>query len=114
MNKLTNQIFKIGVIPVTAFFLFSCSNEPHDDTILKQKLNSHTSELKTVPLENSLDFFKKLNNSQLTKRDADTTGIGLVIDLESLEQVDVTDTDAKLNIASATTECFMIIPLQTR
>jgi len=104
MNRLTNQIFQISVFLVTAFLLFSCSSEPHDDAILKEKLGTQSNELKTVPLENSLNFFKKLNSNQLTKRDSDTTGIGLVIDLESLEQVDVTDTDAKLNIASATTE----------
>ncbi|CAN1570378.1 hypothetical protein MCETHM1_03164 [Flavobacteriaceae bacterium] len=83
-------------------FLFSCSDESHDDTIITDPLGSQPDNLKTVPLENTLNFLKKLNNDRLTKRVSND--IGLEIDVESLEQVDITNTDAKLNIASATTK----------
>lgn len=89
---------------MTSLFLFSCSNESIDDNVIINKLDSQSSNLKTVPLENSLNFLKKLNSDRLTNRGLISNDIGLKIDIESLEQVDITNTDAKLNIASATTK----------
>lgn len=60
-------------------------------------------ELQTFPLKESLAFFKELNNKQLTGRNSDHGGVDLKIDLKSLEQIELTNTTAKLNIANTTT-----------
>ena len=82
--------------------MFNCSDESPDTSDATAELYFQSSKLETVPLENSLDFFKELNSKQLAKK-AVNIGIDLKIDLSSLEQVAITDTDAKLNIATATT-----------
>ena len=56
-------------------------------------------------MESTLDFFNSLNSTnRLSRTSGDQTNIGLEIDIASLEQVDITNTDAKLNIANATTK----------
>jgi hypothetical protein len=68
-------------------------------------LNLQEDGLSTVPLDNTFDFFNTLNaNNKLNKSSTDKNNIDLKIDLESLKQVDITNTDAKLNIANATTK----------
>jgi hypothetical protein len=104
MKKFPKIFIRISLILVTSLFLFNCSNESHDDNITMDTLDSQSDNLKTVPLENSLNFLKKLNSDRLTNRGLISNDIGLKIDAESLEQVDITNTDAKLNIASATTK----------
>lgn len=104
MKKFSQIFIKISLILITSLFLFNCSNESIDDNVTMNKLDSESNNLKTVPLENSLNFLKKLNNDRLTNRRLISNDIGLKIDVESLEQVDITNTDAKLNIASATTK----------
>lgn len=103
MKKISQIFIRISLILVTSLFLFNCSNESHDDDIIMDTLDSQSDNLKTVPLENSLNFLKKLNSNRLTSKGLNSNDIGLKIDVESLEQVDLTNTDAKLNIASATT-----------
>lgn len=103
MKKFSKIFIRISLILVTSLFLFNCSNESHNDDIIMDTLDSQSDNLKTVPLENSLTFFKKLNSNRLTSKGLINNDIGLEIDIESLEQVDLTNTDAKLNIASATT-----------
>ncbi|MNQ65316.1 hypothetical protein D3C85_797690 [compost metagenome] len=104
MKNKTTLIFSISAILVTSLFLFNCSNDSHDDNVITAKLNSQSSKLGTVPIENSLKFFEKLNNKQLTKRNLDSDDINLEIDLETIQQVDITNTEAKINIATATTK----------
>ena len=104
MKKFSKIFIRISLILVTSLFLFNCSNESHDDDIIMDTLDSQSDNLKTVPLENSLTFLKKLNSNRLTSKGLINNDIGLEIDIESLEQVDLTNTDAKLNIASATTK----------
>jgi hypothetical protein len=58
-----------------------------------------------VPIENSMSFFKTIHNNTLSKSVAKgNNDIGLKIDIESLEQVALTNTDAKLTIANASTK----------
>jgi hypothetical protein len=78
------------------FLMLNCSDESHDASAATTELDFQSAKLETVPLENSLDFFKELNSKQLAKK-AINNDIDLKIHLSSLEQVDVTDTDAKLN-----------------
>jgi hypothetical protein len=52
-----------------------------------------------------MSFFKTINNNTLSKRSTKgNSDIGLEIDIESLEQVALTNTDAKLTIANASTK----------
>jgi hypothetical protein len=104
MKKISQIFIKISLVLIASLFLFNCSNESIDDNVIMNPLDSQSNNLKTVPLENSLNFLKKLNSDRLTNRGLISNDIGLKIDIESLEQVDITNTDAKLNIASATTK----------
>lgn len=96
---------KILLGAVLLLAMLSCNTDESQDMNIASTTKSITSsELKTVTLKKSLDFFKELNDKQLTKKNLGTDEIGLKIDLESLEQIDITDTDAKINIADATTK----------
>lgn len=102
MKKPAKPFLKISFILVITFFMFNCSDESHDTRAATTELDLRSAKLETVPLEKSFDFFNELNNEQLNKK-AENTTIALKIDLSSLEQVVITNTDAKLNIATATT-----------
>ena len=104
MKKIPKTVIQVSVILAISLFLFNCSNEPNDYNIMMDKLDSQSNKLKTVPLENSLDFLKKVNNDRLISKGLIIDDIGLRIDAESLEQVNITNTAAELNIANATTK----------
>ena len=98
-------IFKIIMISIVSLFLYTCSDDLQEDNFVSEASNLQEDDLSTVPLESTLDFFSSLNTTNMLSRtSSDQTNIGLEIDLESLEQVDLTNTDAKLNIANATTK----------
>ncbi|WP_166920723.1 hypothetical protein [Flavobacterium poyangense] len=103
MKNVVKQFLKGTVILAVAIFLGDCSKEDSPDEPVSKASDPGVYNLKTVTLEKSLDFFKELNRKQLTSRRVDVADIGLEIDLSTLEQIDITDTDAKLNIASAKT-----------
>jgi hypothetical protein len=98
--KLTNYL-KTGILFFGISLLFwNCEKNE-----ILEELNLQESELKTVPIENSMSFFKTINNNTLSKSVAkENNDIGLKIDIESLEQVALTNTDAKLTIANASTK----------
>jgi len=98
--KLTNYL-KTGILFFGISLLFwNCEKNE-----ILEELNLQESELKTVPIENSMSFFKTINNNTLSKSVAKgNNDIGLKIDIESLEQVALTNTDAKLTIANASTK----------
>ena len=104
MKKNSRIFIETSLVLIASLFLFNCSNESIDDNVMMNQLDSQSNNLKTVPLENSLNFLKKLNSNRLTSKGLISNDIGLEIDIESLEQIDITNTDAKLNIASATTK----------
>jgi hypothetical protein len=52
-----------------------------------------------------MSFFKTINNNTLSKRSTKgNSDIGLEIDIESVQQIELTNTSAKLNIADAKTK----------
>ena len=103
--KTNKNIFKIMTISIVTLFLFNCSDDIQEDNTLSEELNLQEDDLSTVPLESTLDFFNSLNTTnRLSRTSGDQNNIGLEIDIASLEQVDISDTDAKLNIANATTK----------
>ena len=99
-NKLTN-LLKTGILFFgISLLLWNCEK---NETL--EELNLQESELKTVPIENSMSFFKTIHNNTLSKSVAKgNNDISLKIDIESLEQVALTNTDAKLTIANASTK----------
>ncbi|MCD0472549.1 hypothetical protein [Flavobacterium sp. JAS] len=102
MKEVTNPFFKIGIIIVLVFFLCNCSNQNDENNDSIQGQDPEFGVFKTVSLKNSIDFFTKLNSDRLTRRYSDD--IGLDINLESLQQVDIEGTDAKVNLALAATK----------
>ncbi len=103
--KTNKNIFKIMTISIVTLLLFNCSDDIQEDNALSESLNLQEEDLSTVPLESTLDFFNSLNTTnRLSSARGDQNNIGLEIDIASLEQVDISDTDAKLNIANATTK----------
>lgn len=103
--KTNKNIFKIMAISIVTLVLFNCSDDLQEENVLSESLNSQKEDLSTVPLESTLDFFNSLNyTNRLSRTSGDQTNIGLEIDIASLEQVDISGTDAKLNIANATTK----------
>ena len=104
MKKITTVFFRISIILITSSFLFNCTSESDDENVKIDTLNSQNNELQTVTLQNSIDFFENLNNNKLTKKSKLSNDINLKIDIESLKQVDITNTNSKLNIADATTK----------
>lgn len=103
MKNKTTFIFSISATVVISLFLFNCTSDSQSDRVVANE-NSKSSALTTVPIENSLIFFQKLNKKQLTNRNLDSDDINLEIDLETVQQVDITNTEAKINIATATTK----------
>ncbi len=90
-------------ILMACLLLFTCTNEPvevENELVLDSEIEQDDG-LSSVPLEESLDFFKSLNT---TRVGLTTNSFNLNIDLNSLEQVPISNTDAKLNIAKATTK----------
>ena len=103
--KTNKNIFKIMTISIVTLFLFNCSDDVQEDNPLSEDQSLQEDDLSTVPLESTLDFFNSLNTTnRLNRVSGDQNNIGLEIDIASLEQVDISDTDAKLNIANATTK----------
>ena len=95
---------KFSIILIATLFLFNCTSViDNDENVIKTKI-TQTYNLKTVPLNNSIRFLKQINNKKLTSKGIVSSDIDLYIDIESLEQVDLTNTDAKLNVATATTK----------
>lgn len=92
------------IILITTLFLFNCTSESDYKEDVINKKNSQSDGLKTFPLENSISFLRKFKTNQLSRKSLINSDISLNIDIESLEQVDLTNTDAKLNVASATTK----------
>ncbi len=95
---------KFSIILIATLFLFNCTSViDNDENVINTKI-TQTDNLKTVPLNNSIRFLKQINNKKLTSKGIVSSDIDLYIDIESLEQVDLTNTDAKLNVATATTK----------
>lgn len=95
---------KFSIILIATLFLFNCTSViDNDENVINNKI-TQTDNLKTVPLNNSIRFLKQINNKKLTSKGIVSSDIDLYIDIESLEQVDLTNTDAKLNVATATTK----------
>lgn len=103
MKNVVKQFLKGTAILAVAFIFGNCSKEVTPDETVSKVSDPGAYNFKTVGLEKSLDFFKEVNRKQSTGKRADVAAIGLEIDLATLEQIDITDTEAKLNIASART-----------
>lgn len=99
-NKLTD-LLKAGILFFgISLLLWNCEKNE-----IIEELNLQDGELKTVPIESSRSFFKSINNNTLSKRmQKGNNDINLVIDIESAQQFELTNTDAKLNIANAKTK----------
>lgn len=104
MKKITSAFFRISIILLTSSFLLNCTSESDDENVKINTLNSQKNQLQTVTLQKSIDFFRNLNNNNLSKKSKLSNDINLKIDIESLRQVDITNTNSKLNIAAATTK----------
>ena len=101
MKKVASPFLKIGSITVLVFFLFNCSDQNDQKHYSIEVQDPKLGIFKTVPLRNSIDFFTKLKGERLSGRYSDD--IGLEIDLESLQQVALEGTDAKVTLALAAT-----------
>ncbi|WP_291870499.1 hypothetical protein [Maribacter sp.] len=102
--KTKKHFFRILTIAMVTLFLFNCSHEIKEDNTLIEKINLQEDGLSTVPLKNTIDYFNTLNLANKLNKGTDKNGIDLKIDVESLNQVDLSNTEAKLNIADATTK----------
>ena len=95
---------KFTIVLIATLFLFNCTSVIDDDENVINTKITQSDNLKTVPLNNSIRFLKQIKSKKLTSKGIVSNDIDLNIDIESLEQVDLTNTDAKLNVASATTK----------
>ena len=100
--KSKKNIFKLFTL-IVILLSFNCSKEVVDNTSLEES-NLEQSGLTTVPIENSLEFFKSVNLNEQSKKQKGINSIDVNIEIETLEQITLTNTDAKLNIAKATTK----------
>ena len=100
--KSKKHIFKLFTL-IVILLSFNCSKEVVDNTSLEES-NLEQSGLTTVPIENSLEFFKSVNLNEQSKKQKGINSIDVNIEIETLEQITLTNTDAKLNIAKATTK----------
>ncbi len=91
----------IALILITIPFT-NCEKESLDSPITDFVEQTTSSGIKTVPLEQTLAFLN--THQKKNKSSKNGNSINLNIDLESLRQVDITKTNAKLNIANATTK----------
>ncbi|MGZ0016704.1 hypothetical protein [Yeosuana sp. AK3] len=96
-------LLKISFLFFLVILFTNCNNEPLEKDSYIKAIQERDG-LNTVPLDHSLDFFAKLNSKTTNKNTKDKNDIDLNIDLSSLRQVDITNTNAKLNIADATTK----------
>jgi len=95
---------KFTIVLIATLFLFNCTSVIDDDENVINTKITQSDNLKTVPLNNSIRFLKQIKSKKLTSKGIVSNDIDLNIDIESLEQVDLTNTDAKLNVAPATTK----------
>lgn len=84
MKKITTVFFRIIMILITSSFLFNFTSESDDENVKGDTLNFQNDKLQTVPLKNSIYFFKNLNNNNLSKKSKLSNDINLKIDMESL------------------------------
>ncbi|MFH6988892.1 hypothetical protein ACHRVW_14210 [Flavobacterium collinsii] len=92
---------KLLLMPVffTLVLFYSCN---HDENVHTEKVSENKNEdnLKSVPVTESVAFLKDFQQQQSTQKNAN---FNLTIDFKSIEQIDITDTDAKLTVVKAET-----------
>jgi len=98
--KKTYTITKSGIL-LASLLVFTCTSDPVGNELNLDSVIEQESGISTVPLEESLDFFKASNAEKLGQPN---NTFDLTIDLKTLEQVTLSNTEAKLNIAKATTK----------
>ncbi len=95
-----NHIFKLFILLTVPFSFTNCEPEqvetsPQTTTIENQNI----SKLSTIPIKETIEYIKNIENNHSYARELE-----LDVDLESIRQEDITNTDAKINIIDATTQ----------
>ncbi|MCC9019615.1 hypothetical protein [Flavobacterium lipolyticum] len=92
---------KLLLMPVffTLVLFYSCN---HDENVNTEKVSENKNEdhLKTIAVTESVAFLKDFQQQQSTQKNAN---FNLTIDFKSIQQIDITDTDAKLTVVKAET-----------
>lgn len=92
---------KLLLMPVffTLVLFYSCN---HDENVYTEKVSENKNEdnLKTVAVTEAVAFLKDFQQQQSTQKNAN---FNLTIDFKSIQQIDITDTDAKLTVVKAET-----------
>lgn len=97
-----NRLLKLLMVFSILFTFTNCDIEPVEnsaDTITLE--GQDTPGLATVPIEQTVEYFKSRNNN-LYARGEDN--LDLEVDLSSIRQAEITNTDAKINLIDATTK----------
>ncbi|MEO8532715.1 MAG: hypothetical protein ABI441_03145 [Flavobacterium sp.] len=95
MKKIILSIAFIIVV-----ILQSCNKDEVETTKYELSVIHNQDYFQTVPFEESMNYLKDFQKQQSTQK---KSNFNLRIDFDSFEQVDITDTDAKLTIVKATT-----------
>ncbi|WP_202701102.1 hypothetical protein [Flavobacterium sp. UGB4466] len=92
---------KLFLMPVFFTLVLFCSCD--DGEVVQTEnaaVNTDENHLKTVSATESVTFLKDFQQQQSTQKNAN---FNLTIDFQSIEQIDITDTDAKLTVVKAET-----------
>lgn len=85
----------------TVVLFTSCESEKMDE-LTPESIKTENTGLQTVPIEETLSILS--SQLEMAKGSTNKNSIDLNIDLQSLKQVDLTNTEAKLNIVDASTK----------
>lgn len=99
MNS-SNRFFKLLILLIILFSFTNCETEQLEsspETITIQSQN--VSRLRTIPIKQTIEYIKNIENNNLYARELE-----LDVDLESIRQEEITNTDAEINLIDATTQ----------
>lgn len=95
-----SRIFKFFILFTVSTLFINCETEqlessPETITIQSQNI----SRLRTIPIKQTIEYIKNIENNNLYARELE-----LDVDLESIRQEEITNTDAEINLIDATTQ----------
>lgn len=83
-------------------FLSSCNKDEEVERIYES--SQYQDDFNTIPIDESISFFKSLNSKYNNISGKSKNNLDLKIELESIKQLDVSNTNAKLNVADVSTK----------
>jgi len=100
MKNILQKFTKL-VLTGLLILVSGCQEELNKDNAEELSYETNSFKLTTVSKENTINFLRKFNRDHSKNRKMSSTEFQVDIDIETLEQIEITNSDAKINIANA-------------